>query len=67
LLASAHRARVTISVTRHRTVFASGRVSMMRTVSPAFAPSVLLRLHLLRARDLLAVRRVRHPPGQQSR
>src|SRR5512143_1384321 len=34
-----HLARSTISITRHRTVLASGRVSMMRTVSPVRAPS----------------------------
>src|SRR5229473_1496852 len=31
-------ARSTISTTRHRLVFDSGRVSTIRTVSPAFAP-----------------------------
>src|SRR5688500_8493641 len=38
-IASVYFARSTISVTRQLTVFAIGRVSMMRTVSPAFAPS----------------------------
>src|SRR5437879_5857489 len=34
-----YRARSTISTTRHRLVFDKGRVSAMRTVSPALAPS----------------------------
>src|SRR5262249_47477712 len=41
LLNHGYFALSTISVTRYRTVLASGRVSMIRTVSPALAPRSL--------------------------